>query len=99
MPGGKTVAVKLLEPVATGKEAGGYWGLAGSAHAKAVFAVEADTSTDVAEVKARIAEAKGIPVEKQRVLLFGKELDAGRTLGSYGLGNLEDPLLHLIPHV
>mmetsp|Transcript_63276 Transcript_63276/g.159575 ORF Transcript_63276/g.159575 Transcript_63276/m.159575 type:complete len:99 (-) Transcript_63276:98-394(-) len=94
----KSVAVKWLEPVAQGQEPAGYWGYAGSIRAKAVFAVMADGGTTVGEVKRRIHEAKNLDVDKQRVFLFGKELEDDRSLGSYGIGNIEDPLLHLLPY-
>mmetsp|Transcript_81418 Transcript_81418/g.143756 ORF Transcript_81418/g.143756 Transcript_81418/m.143756 type:complete len:98 (-) Transcript_81418:103-396(-) len=95
MPG--TVAIKLLEPLPAGKEAAGYWLRSASIHAKDVFAVEATSSTDVAQLKASVAAKTGLAAESLQVVLFGKDLQNGRTLGSYGLGNIEDPLLHVIP--
>mmetsp|Transcript_20678 Transcript_20678/g.30814 ORF Transcript_20678/g.30814 Transcript_20678/m.30814 type:complete len:96 (-) Transcript_20678:227-514(-) len=91
------VAIKLLAPAAPGKGVG-YWELAKSIHpTKPVFSIDADKSTDIDQVKAKVASAASVPAEKQRIFLFGKELEAGRTLGSYGFGNIEDPLLHVIP--
>eukprot|EP00434_Breviolum_minutum_P036474 symbB.v1.2.032317.t1/scaffold3866.1/size49044/4 len=88
-----TVAVKILEPA--GNEAAGYWGMSSSIYAKELFHIEADKESHVSAVKAKIAAKCGS--QKLRVILFGKELEDARTLGSYGLGNIEDPLLHAIP--
>lgn len=92
-----TVVVKLLEPLTTGSEPAGYWCMSRSIHARDVFSVEASASTDVAQVRTRIAAMKGLSEKSLRVFLFGKDLEDGRTLGSYGFGNIEDPLLHVIP--
>mmetsp|Transcript_15494 Transcript_15494/g.24788 ORF Transcript_15494/g.24788 Transcript_15494/m.24788 type:complete len:96 (+) Transcript_15494:88-375(+) len=93
-----TVAIKLLEPLAKGKKPAGFWEMSKSIHAKDVFAIEADHSTEVLDVKARVAAATSLPQESLRVILFGKVLDDRRTLGSYGLGNIEDPVLHVLPN-
>ncbi|CAK9087109.1 Hypothetical protein SCF082_LOCUS41178, partial [Durusdinium trenchii] len=90
-----TVAVKLLEAVKKGTEPAGYWGMSSSIYAKELLHVEADKESTVKSVKARVAE-KGA-AGPLRLILFGKELEDERTLGSYGLGNIEDPLLHAIP--
>eukprot|EP00439_Symbiodinium_sp_Y106_P070744 s487_g12.t1 len=78
-----TIAIKMLEPA--GAKARGYWGLAGSIYAKepdrralcfiwgAVFHVDADAHTTVAEVKARVAAAQSVKEQSLKVLLFGKE--------------------------
>eukprot|EP00435_Cladocopium_sp_Y103_P011574 s2212_g3.t1 len=88
------VAVKILQPN-NGAEPAGYWGMSSSIYAKEFLHIEADKESHVSAVKAKIAAA-GVS-GKLRVILFGKELDDERTLGSYGLGNIEDPLLHVIP--
>ncbi|OLP80665.1 hypothetical protein AK812_SmicGene38891 [Symbiodinium microadriaticum] len=50
-----TIAIKM-----PGAKARGYWGLAGSIYAKAVFHVDADAHTTVAEVKAQVAAAQSV---------------------------------------
>lgn len=81
------VAVKILQPN-NGAEPAGYWGMSSSIYAKELFHIEADKESHVSAVKGKVAAVAGVS-GKLRVILFGKELDDERTLGSYGLGNIE----------
>lgn len=92
-----SIAVKVLEPLADGEDAKFYWGLVGKAAPRDLFHLKAKSSTTVAELKQRIMKEKGYPVEGQRFLAFGQDLDSKRTLESIGFSNTDDPLLHMLP--
>ena len=60
----------------------------------AAFAFDVDRSTTVAALKQRIAESQDIPVERQRLIFAGKQLEDERTLGDYNVQ--KDATLHLV---
>jgi ubiquitin len=55
---------------------------------------EFDASTTVQDVKKAINDKVGIPIDQQRLVWSGKELQDGRTIGDYGVQN--ESTFHLI---
>jgi ubiquitin len=55
---------------------------------------EVDKTTTVAALKQRIADSQDIPVERQRLIFAGKQLEDGLTLGDYNVQ--KDSTLHLV---
>ncbi|KAI9448705.1 hypothetical protein F5148DRAFT_1292122 [Russula earlei] len=52
---------------------------------KAVFPVEAEPSHTISELKRRISDEQGYPIESQNILSSGKSLQNDKTLGSYNV--------------
>lgn len=93
------LTIKVLEPAAAGEEGQYYWGMVSQPAPKDLFKVKGTSETKIKDLKAIIAKEKGYPVETQRFMYFGGELDDNRTLLSCGFQNTDDPLLHMIPRL
>jgi len=99
LPAMQSLTIKLLAP-ASAKENGArcYWGSAQRARAaKMLTLMDLTSAATVAQVKARVAAETGISLTSLRLLLFGCKLQDARTLKSYGIDNVSDPLIHALP--
>jgi len=56
--------------------------------------IEVEAGEAIEDVKARIAEKEGIPPEQQRLIFGGQQLQDGKTIDDYDLG--DDATLHLV---
>jgi len=54
----------------------------------------ANSAMDIANVKELIQEKEGIPLDQQRIVFAGKQLEDGRTLGDYNVPN--DATIHIV---
>ena len=62
-----------------------WWIFAVFVRASQTLVLDVEPSTAVAEVKAQIAAREGVPVDEQRLVLAGLQLEDERTLEEYGV--------------
>jgi large subunit ribosomal protein L40e len=50
-----------------------------------IFAIDTEASESIGELKSRVAEVEKIPIEQQRLIFNGRQLDDDRTLSDYDI--------------
>lgn len=58
------------------------------------YTIEAEPSDTIENLKQKIEEVTGIPVEEQRLIYAGKQCEDGRTVSDYNIP--KDGVLHLV---
>jgi ubiquitin C len=58
------------------------------------IALEVEDNDTIDSIKKQIADKEGIPVDQQRIVYNGKQLEDGNTVSSYNIG--ENTTLHLV---
>jgi len=56
--------------------------------------IDVEEGEAIEDVKAKIAEKEGIPAEQQRLIFGGQQLQDGKTIDDYNVG--DDSTLHLV---
>ena len=56
--------------------------------------VEVRAADDIEVVKRKVEEQRGVPASEQRIIFAGKQLEAGRALGRYGIQR--ESTLHMV---
>jgi len=98
LPALRSLTIKLLEPAVAKDDARFYWANAQRAKAAKLFTlVDLTSAATVKQVKECVAVEAGISPARLQLLLFGCKLQDARTLHSYGLDNVSDPLIHVLP--
>ena len=58
------------------------------------IALDVEDNDTIDSIKKQIADKEGIPIDQQRIVYNGKQLEDGNTVSSYNIGN--DSVLHLV---